>query len=106
MTTALSASDGTILICQETVMQIETRGTAALTDIHFSPREKDVLPLLLQGYSSKEIARALSISPRTVDIYRSAILGKVRVRKTTQLHAALRKMNLLLSGGQADAVMA
>lgn len=56
-------------------------------------RESEVLPLLLRGYSSKEIARELCISPRTVDIYRSAILGKMRVHKTAQLLFALRGMN-------------
>ncbi len=65
-------------------------------NIHFSPREKDVLPMLLKGYSSKEIARSLGISHRTVDIYRAAILGKVRVRKTAQLHYALQNMSVAI----------
>jgi DNA-binding NarL/FixJ family response regulator len=86
-------------------MQLGQPETTSLADIHFSPRERDVLPLLLQGYSSKEIGRFLNISPRTVDIYRSAILGKVRVRKTTQLHDALRRMNLKMFSSQIGAIL-
>ncbi|WP_112310402.1 LuxR C-terminal-related transcriptional regulator [Pseudogemmobacter bohemicus] len=60
--------------------------------IHFSPRESEVLPLLMQGHSSKEIARDLNISPRTVDIYRASILAKMRIRKTSQLFLAVHKI--------------
>lgn len=60
--------------------------------IHFSPRESEVLPLLMQGHSSKEIARGLNISPRTVDIYRASILAKMRIRKTSQLFLAVHKI--------------
>lgn len=75
-------------------MQIHEQAmTAALPDIHLSPREAQVLPMLLRGESSKQIAQKPAISPRTVDIYRSSILGKMRVRKTTQLILALQGMN-------------
>ncbi|AWD23694.1 LuxR C-terminal-related transcriptional regulator [Fuscovulum blasticum] len=76
-------------------MRLEDLATSAESGVHLSPREKDVLPLLLQGHTSKEIARALCVSPRTVDIYRSAILAKMRVRKTAQLHYALTKRHTL-----------
>lgn len=76
-------------------MRLEDIVTPTEGAIHFSPREKDVLPLLLRGHTSKEIARALSVSPRTVDIYRSAILAKMRVRKTAQLHYALAGRHII-----------
>ena len=37
-----------------------------LNVIKITPRDEDVLRLLAQGYSNKEIARQLTISPRTV----------------------------------------
>jgi FixJ family two-component response regulator len=42
-----------------------------------SPREYDVLRLLVDGASNKEIARSLVISPRTVELHRSSMLKKL-----------------------------
>ena len=41
------------------------------------PREGEVLYLLSSGCSNKEIARALSISPRTVEIHRGNMMTKL-----------------------------
>lgn len=40
-------------------------------------REKEVLQLVSAGYSSKEVAKALAISNRTVDVYRAHIMQKM-----------------------------
>lgn len=50
-----------------------------------SARERDVLDSLLNGMSSKEIAFSMSISPRTVDVHRANILGKMGVSSLTAL---------------------
>ena len=44
-----------------------------------SEREKDVLQALLRGQTSKEIAKALRISPKTVDVHRANIMHKLKV---------------------------
>jgi FixJ family two-component response regulator len=44
---------------------------AELTD-----RERDVMALVIQGHSNKEIARQLGISHRTVEIHKSKIMHK------------------------------
>jgi DNA-binding NarL/FixJ family response regulator len=44
---------------------------------HLSPRELDVLRLLVDGRSNQEIATALFISPRTVESHVANILGKL-----------------------------
>lgn len=44
-----------------------------------SEREKDVLQALLRGQTSKEIAKALGISPKTVDVHRANIMHKLKV---------------------------
>jgi len=47
-------------------------------------REKDVLKLMAQGRSNKEIAGALTISERTVKFHVSSILGKLGAGNRTE----------------------
>lgn len=43
-------------------------------------REREVLDLLTEGLSNKAIARALAISPRTVEIHRANMMAKLGAR--------------------------
>jgi DNA-binding NarL/FixJ family response regulator len=45
-----------------------------------TPRETEVLKLLAEGHSSKEIADALFLSTRTVETYRAQIMDKLGIR--------------------------
>ena len=49
-----------------------------------SPRERDVLTGLIEGRSNKIIAYELSISPRTVEIYRANLMTKMGVRSLSE----------------------
>jgi len=44
-----------------------------------SPREREILQLVAEGKTSQEIAERLSISPKTVDTYRSRLMHKIGV---------------------------
>jgi len=44
-----------------------------------SPREREILQLVAEGKTSQEIAERLSISPKTVDTYRSRLMHKISV---------------------------
>lgn len=44
-----------------------------------SPREREILKLVVDSLSSHEIADKLSLSPKTVDTYRSRLMGKLGI---------------------------
>jgi two-component system response regulator FixJ len=50
-----------------------------------SPREKSVFDELVIGHSSKAAAFALGISPRTIEIHRSNIRRKLKVRSLAEM---------------------
>ena len=54
-------------------------------DYHIGPRELEVVDLVAQGLSNKEIAGKLYLSEGTVRNYLSAILEKLELRDRTQL---------------------
>lgn len=53
---------------------------AALT-----PRERQVLDRVAQGYTSRQIAEALALSPRTVDTHRASIGAKLGTTSQAEL---------------------
>jgi two-component system response regulator FixJ len=52
---------------------------------HLTPREREVMELLLAGKSSKEIAAVLRVSIRTVEGHRRMVLSKIHVTSASQL---------------------
>jgi len=50
-----------------------------------SPREYDVLNLLVQGESSKAMARTLNISIKTIELHRANLLHKTESKSSTEL---------------------
>jgi DNA-binding NarL/FixJ family response regulator len=67
-----------------------------------TPRQDGVLALLLQGYSNKEIARQLKLSPHTVKIHVSALLRRFSVQKRSGLAAAAAARSERMSYRRAD----
>jgi FixJ family two-component response regulator len=65
------------------------RRIAALTG-QFTRRERQVFDLLIRGHSNKEIAERLTISARTVEDHRAAIVAKSRTNGLAQLVALSR----------------
>ncbi len=58
----------------------ENSATSLLT-----PREEEVLKLIAEGYSGKEIADLLVLSPKTVERHRANLLEKLGMRDRLEL---------------------
>jgi RNA polymerase sigma factor (sigma-70 family) len=50
-----------------------------------TPREREVLELVVHGRHNREIAAALGISPRTVEVYKAHIMDKLHVDRLPDL---------------------
>ena len=57
----------------------------SLPDSILTPREEEIIKLVAEGYSSKQIAETLGISVKTVDRHRANILGKLGMRDRLEL---------------------
>ena len=62
---------------------------------HLTDREQQVLELLANGKSNKEIARLLFISPKTVSVHRRNIMTKLGVHNSFELIRYITQHNLI-----------
>jgi len=58
---------------------------AVMPDDNLSLRERQVLKLVAEGASNKEIAEKLNISVRTVDHHRASLIEKLNLKSTAEL---------------------
>lgn len=54
-------------------------------DAHLTPREREILVLVAQGYTNRQIAEILHISPKTVDVHRSRLMKKLDLHNVADL---------------------
>lgn len=82
---ALSPDKAGLSFCAggETLSKEKDRAAAVLEGL--SPREREVLILVVEGRTSKEIARLVGVKPATVDTYRSRIMAKLGVEDLPSL---------------------
>ena len=69
---------------QQVLMRQVATSAAPLQHQTLTPRERDILRLIAQGHSNKEIAAELHLTGGTVKGYVSAILAKLDVADRTQ----------------------
>ncbi len=60
-----------------------------------TPREVEVLRLIAQGYTNRQMADMLSISVRTVESHRSNLMGKLNLRSRVELVRYARESKLI-----------
>ena len=60
-----------------------------------TPREEEVVKLIAEGHSSKEIAALLTISLKTVERHRANVLAKLGMRDRTELTRYAMRVGLI-----------
>jgi DNA-binding NarL/FixJ family response regulator len=66
------------------------KGAPALT-----PRQKEILRLVAEGLTNREIAQRFGISVRTVEVHRFNLMRRLRVRNVAQLLRQALMLRLL-----------
>ena len=78
-------------------LQLVEEGLQRLT-----PREREVLQLVVGGHSNKEIARELGIVPKTVEAHRAQVMDKMGVRSLADLVRRFSEYQLDDSSGEGN----
>jgi DNA-binding NarL/FixJ family response regulator len=77
------------------VQGMRSDGNGTGTAPKLTPRETEILEMLADGCSQRDMAQLLSISPKTVGLHIEHILGKLDVHSRTQAVAAAYRRNLV-----------
>ena len=85
-----AAASGRVYLCQGAATAMldsyrRTKGGSTVGRGQLGDRESQVLRLIADGYSSKEIARNLQIAPSTVEVHRRNIMRKIGLHKVADL---------------------
>ena len=74
-------------IAHDAVQRERARDREALRALFdaLTPREREVLDLVVQGQSNKAVANALGISAKTLEFHRARLMDKLHARSVTDL---------------------
>jgi DNA-binding NarL/FixJ family response regulator len=95
----LEVSQGNKYVCEEMMELINESSTdpKALSAINtLTEREMDVINLIRQGNSSKDISAKLDISIKTVEVHRHNILKKLKLKNAASLIHFMNMSNTIL----------
>jgi len=93
--------DDTVLIERvEAALERDVSARAALASRHqleaqlrqLTEREREVMALILDGKLNKQIAEALDISIKTVEVHRARVLEKMAVKSAVELAGRLSSL--------------
>lgn len=71
-----------------------------------TPREQDVMKLVVTGYPNKRVATELAISPKTVEVHRAQVMSKTKAESLADLVRMAMMLGIdeaELDGGDPDA---
>ena len=86
---------GQAVLHPEAASRLMHRAVEPPVGADLTPRERDVLRLLAEGFPNKEIGRRLFVSEKTVKTHVSSILQKLDVQDRTQAALAAVRLRLL-----------
>ena len=72
------------ILAEDYVRVLKQKGTVDTYDL-LTSREREILQLLAEGKTNKEVAAALNISPYTVETHRSHILQKLDLHNSAEI---------------------
>jgi two-component system response regulator FixJ len=77
--------------------RIETERSDALRRrvARLTPRERQVLGAVIDGRHNREIAAALGISPRTVEVYKARLMDKLQIDRLPELIRLALELRLM-----------
>ena len=83
----------TNILLEDYMRQLKSKGLQDSYDL-LTPREKEILQLLAEGKSNKEVASLLDISPLTVETHRGNLMQKLSLHSTAEivLYAVRKKL--------------
>lgn len=81
---------GAMALFAERAADMDARAEIRRRRAGLSSREVEVMELMLQGSLNKQIADALGIAMRTVEVHRSRVLAKMGARNVAELALMLR----------------
>ncbi|AEV34425.1 response regulator containing a CheY-like receiver domain and an HTH DNA-binding domain [Owenweeksia hongkongensis DSM 17368] len=70
---------------EQSKVKIIPGSTPVVPMANLTSREKEILTLIAQGYTNKEIAEKLHVSHKTIDSHRTNLMKKIGVRNITGL---------------------
>ena len=76
------------VVAGETVLDSQLNRPSTLKgerDEHLTPRELEILQMIVDGKSNKEIATVLDLSANTVAVHRANIMDALGIHKTAEL---------------------
>ncbi len=81
----------------------ETEITEEVSDFNsegqtLTARQKEILKLVAQGYTNREIGQKLDISVRTVEVHRFNLMRRLRVRNVAQLLRQAMALQIIPKG--------
>lgn len=89
--TAIDGASGVVLLVRPPGDPSDAPAATSPSDWHLTPREQDILSLLVDGRSNRTIAAALDVGERTVETHLSAMFGKAGVASRAELVARARR---------------
>ncbi len=80
-------------LAEDYVRQLQSKGLQDSYEL-LTPREKEIIQLLAEGKSNKEVATVLDVSPYTVETHRMHLMQKLNLHNTAEivLYAVRKKI--------------